>query len=159
MARLKDRGVLAWLYMMRVTDKLHRLEGDNLAKFNLTLAQFGVLAHLSANDGITQQALSEMLFVTKGNVCGLIGRLEERGLVVRVSDPDDRRSNHLHLTPKGRELADQVVPANEQFISDHMATLSPEEQETLRALLRRLDKSIAEDTLEIPESVSFSPRV
>lgn len=94
MRRLKDKSVLAWLYMMRVTDKLHRLEGDNLAKYNLTPAQFGVLAHLSADDGITQQELSDMLFVTKGNVCGLIGRLEERGLVVRVNDPEDRRSNH-----------------------------------------------------------------
>ncbi len=150
MARLKDKGVLAWLYMMRVTDKLHRLEGDNLAKFNLTPAQFGVLAHLSVNDGITQQALSEMLFVTKGNVCGLIGRLEERGLVVRVSDPDDRRSNHLHLTPEGHELAEKVVPANEQYISDHMSVLSLRDQETLRALLRRLDKSIADNRLEIP---------
>ena len=148
MARLKDRGVLAWIYMMRVTDKLHRLEGENLAHYNLTPAQFGVLAHLIANDGITQQALSDMLFVTKGNVCGLIGRLEERGLVERHSDPDDRRSNHLHLTPEGRELAQQVVPANEQFISDYMAVLSLEEQHVLRDLLRRLDKSITEDPLE-----------
>jgi DNA-binding MarR family transcriptional regulator len=149
MAKLRDRGVLAWLYMMRVTDKLHRLEGDNLARYDLTPAQFGVLAHLSANDGIKQQELSEMLSVTKGNICGLIDRLEKLGLVVRVSDPGDRRSNHLHLTPKGEELARVVVPANEQFISDYMSVLSPEEQETLRSLLRRLDKSIAEDALAL----------
>lgn len=150
MARLKDRGVLAWLYMMRVTDKLHRLEGDNLSKYNLTPAQFGVLAHLAGNDGITQQSLSEMLFVTKGNVCGLIGRLEERGLVVRHNDPGDRRSNRLHLTDEGRQLAELVVPANEQFISDYMSALETEEQETLRALLRRLDKSIGDDIPAIP---------
>jgi DNA-binding MarR family transcriptional regulator len=149
MARLMDKGVLAWIYMMRITDKLHRLEGGNLARYNLTPAQFGVLAHLSANDGITQQELSEMLFVTKGNVCGLIGRLEERGLVVRVSDSVDRRINHLHLTDKGRELTSVVVPANEEFISDHMSILNDEEQSTLHSLLRRLDKSMADDTIPI----------
>ncbi|MEO8288517.1 MAG: MarR family transcriptional regulator [Chloroflexota bacterium] len=147
MARLKDMGVLAWLYMMRVTDKLHRLEGEHLAKYDLTPAQFGVLAHLIANEGITQQALSERLFVTKGNVCGLIGRLEERGLVQRESDPEDRRSNLLHLTVKGRELAERVVPANEQFISEYMSTLTVDEQHTLRNLLRRLDKSIIDESL------------
>jgi DNA-binding MarR family transcriptional regulator len=147
MARLKDKSVLAWLYMMRVTDKLQRLESDNLAKYNLTPAQFGVLAHLSANEGITQQTLSERLFVTKGNVCGLIGRLEERGLVVRESDPEDRRSNRLLLTPEGRELIEQVIPVNEQFISDYMSILTSEEQEMLRTLLRRLDKSMVEDAL------------
>jgi DNA-binding MarR family transcriptional regulator len=146
-ARLKDMGVLAWLYMMRITDKLHRLEGEHLAKYYLTPAQFGVLAHLIANEGITQQALSERLFVTKGNVCGLIGRLEERGLVHRESDPEDRRSNLLYLTVKGRELAERVVPANEQFISEYMSTLTVEEQHTLRNLLRRLDKSIVEEAL------------
>ena len=150
MARLKDKGVLAWLYMMRVTDKLHRLEGENLAQYDLTPAQFGVLAHLLGNEGITQQTLSERLFVTKGNVCGLIGRLEERGLVERNVDPEDRRSNRLHLTPTGRELAKRVVPANEQFISDYMSTLALGEQEMLRALLRRLDKSIIDDTVLVP---------
>jgi DNA-binding MarR family transcriptional regulator len=150
MARLKDKSVLAWLYMMRVTDKLQRLESDNLAQYNLTPAQFGVLAHLSANEGITQQTLSERLFVTKGNVCGLIGRLEERGLVVRESDPEDRRSNRLLLTPEGRELIEQVIPVNEQFISDYMSVLSAEELETLRTLLRRLDKSMVEDALLVP---------
>jgi len=150
MARLKDKGVLAWLYMMRVTDRLQRLEGDNLSRHNLTQAQFGVLAHLSANDGISQQKLSAGLFVTKGNICGLIDRLEERGLVVRQSDPEDRRSNRLLLTPLGRELIEQVIPVNEQFISDYMSVLTQEEQEMLRALLRRLDKSMAEDALPVP---------
>lgn len=150
MVRLKDRGVVAWLYMMRITDKLHRLEGEHLTGYDLTPAQFGVLAHLVANEGISQQALSQRLFVTKGNVCGLIGRLEERGLVVRHSDPEDKRINLLHLTPKGRELAERVVPAHEQFISEYMSTLSFQEQGKLRSLLRRLDKSIADDAALIP---------
>jgi len=150
MARLKDKGVLAWIYMMRVTDKLHRLEAEHLAQYELTPAQFGVLAQLTANEGITQQSLSERLFVTKGNVCGLLGRLEERGLIVRNSDPEDRRTNHVCLTPAGRDLATRVVPANEQFISDYMATLGRQDQEMLRGLLRRLDKSIAEDSLTTP---------
>jgi DNA-binding MarR family transcriptional regulator len=149
MPRLKDKGVLSWLYIMRVTNKLQRLESDNLSRFNLTQAQFGVLAHLSANEGITQQALSEKLFVTKGNVCGLIGRLEERGLVVRSNDPDDRRANHLELTPAGRELIEQVIPVNDHFINDYMSALDPDEQETLRILLRRLDKSLPDDALLI----------
>ena len=149
MPRVRDKGVLSWLYIMRVTNKLQRLESDNLSRFNLTQAQFGVLAHLSANEGITQQTLSERLFVTKGNVCGLIGRLEERGLVVRSSDPDDRRANHLELTPAGRELIEQVIPVNDHFINDYMSVLDPDEQETLRILLRRLDKSLPDDALLI----------
>lgn len=142
MARLKDKGVLAWLFMMRVADKMDRMSGEELARFDLTQAQFDVLAHLIAQEGITQQELSEKLFVTKGNVCGLIGRLESRGLVERRCDPGDRRSNLLFLTESGRKLAEEVVPAHEEFVSAQMGALNPEEQQSLRTLLRRLDKSI-----------------
>ena len=142
MARVKDKGVLAWLYMMRVSDKMERLSHDNLLRFDLTPAQFDVLAHLIAAEGISQQTLSEKLFVTKGNVCGLIGRLEERGLVERRTDPHDRRSNMLFLTPTGRELTERVVPAHEQFISEHMSTLDAEQQQQLKSLMRHLDKNL-----------------
>lgn len=142
MARLKDTGVLAWLYMMRVSDKLQRIAGDDLARYDLTPAQFGVLANLLAEEGISQQALSDRLFVTKGNVCGLIGRLEERGLVERQCCQEDRRANLLYLTAQGKALARRVVPAHEHFISTQMSSLDLHEQQTLRALLRVLDKSI-----------------
>lgn len=143
MSRVKDTGVLAWLYMMRVSDKMERLSHDNLTRFDLTPAQFDVLAHLIAAEGISQQTLSEKLFVTKGNVCGLIDRLEDRGLVVRRPDPEDRRSNLLFLTPAGRELTERAVPAQEKFIIEHMSTLCSEQQQQLKSLLRYLDKNIA----------------
>jgi DNA-binding MarR family transcriptional regulator len=142
MSRVKDTGVLAWLYMMRVSDKMDRLSHDNLLRFDLTPAQFDVLAHLIAAEGISQQTLSEKLFVTKGNVCGLIGRLEERGLVERRTDPEDRRSNMLFLTPAGRELTERAVPAHEQFISEQMSTLCKEQQQQLKSLLRHLDREM-----------------
>ena len=142
MAKIRDIGVLGWIYMMRVSDKLHRLSGEHLTQYDLTDAQFDVLVQLSAEEGISQQALSTRLLVTKGNVCGLIDRMEARNLVQRKADPDDRRSNLLFLTPQGRMLAQRVVPAQEEFISKHMGALSPEEIQTLRTLLRKLDKSI-----------------
>jgi DNA-binding MarR family transcriptional regulator len=143
-SRVKDPGVLAWLYMMRVSDKMVRLSHDNLLQFDLTPAQFDVLAHLIAAEGISQQTLSEKLFVTKGNVCGLIDRLEERGLVERKADPEDRRSNMLFLTPTGLELAERAVPAQEQFIIEQMSTLCEGEKQQLKSLLRHMDKSLAQ---------------
>src|SRR4029078_8803354 len=95
---------------------------------------------LSADQGISQQILAQKLLVTKGNVCGLISRMEAQGLVERRCDHEDRRSNMLFLTDKGQTLASKVIPAHEQYILDHMAALSSEEQRTLGGLLRDLDK-------------------
>jgi DNA-binding MarR family transcriptional regulator len=115
---------------------------EHLHDYNLTPAQFDVIAHLSVAPGISQQELAERLLVTKGNICGLIGRLEERGLVTRCQDPEDRRSNVLNLTDRARQLAAEVIPAHEQFILEHMSSLTQDEQRTLLVLLRDLDRSL-----------------
>ncbi len=143
MAGLKEPGLLAWMHLMRVFSRMQRREMCHLGRYNLTLAQFDVLARLSGSEGITQQALADQLLVTKGNVCGLIDRLSEQGLVERRSDPDDRRANLLFLTPKGRELAQQVVPAHQIVVSGLMGALDVEEQRQLLRLLRKLDRSLA----------------
>ncbi len=143
-AGVQQPGVLAWLYMMRVASKIHHHSMHHLAQYDLTLAQFDVLAHLMANGGISQQALSERLLVTKANVCGLIDRLESRGLVKRCGHPEDRRFNLLHLTEDGAALADRAIPAQEEFIQGQMSALSTDEQRALRTLLRSLDQSLAE---------------
>ena len=142
MSGVRNPGLLAWLYMMRVSNKIHHASADHLEKYDLTAAQFDVLAHLNAKSGISQQALSERLLVTKGNVCGLIDRMESRGLVSRRSHPDDRRLNLLYLTDEGKALAARVVPAHEEFLKQQMEHLSAEEQRTLSGLLRDLDRSL-----------------
>lgn len=143
MSGVRNNGLLAWLYMMRVSNKIHRNSADHLAEYDLTAAQFDVLAHLSVKGGISQQALSERLLVTKGNVVGLIDRMERRGLLSRCNHPDDRRLNLLHLTEEGMALASRVVPAHEEFIQQQMQHLGAEEQRTLHFLLRDLDRSLA----------------
>jgi DNA-binding MarR family transcriptional regulator len=115
-----------------------------LGKYNLTLAQFDVLSRLSVAEGMTQQALADQLLVTKGNVCGLIDRLSEQGLVERRADPEDRRANLLFLTPAGRELAAQVIPAHQAVLRGLMRGLDGDEQRHLLALLRKLDRSLVE---------------
>lgn len=142
MARLKDARVLAWLYMMRVFNKMERLGDEHIQSMGLTGAQFDVLAQLSQNEGISQQGLSDKLFVTKGNVCGLLGRMEDKGWVRREDDPNDRRAHCLFLTDDGRRLAENVLPMQEVFVAEQMSVLSDEEQTTFRSLLRQLDKAL-----------------
>ena len=139
---VRSLGFLAWLHLMRVYDKMQRHSMDHLTAFGLTPAQFDVLAQIDANPGITQQALAEKLLVTKGNVCGLLDRLEAHGLVRRQIDPEDRRSNLLYLTDEGKKIGEAAFPAYEQFIRDHMQVLLPDEQRDLLRLLRDLDNSL-----------------
>jgi DNA-binding MarR family transcriptional regulator len=143
MAAMRNPGLLAWLHLMRVFQKMQHHSMNHLREeYSLTPAQFEVLSRLSVEPGITQQALAEKLLVTKGNVCGLIGRLEEQGLVERRCDPEDKRSNLLFLTEAAQKLASEVIPAHEEFIQEHMSSLSEDEQRDLHTLLRSLDSSL-----------------
>jgi|SRR5436190_11883097 len=143
MPGLKHAGLLAWLHMVKVHNKMQHHAADHLECFDrLTPAQFDVLAQVKIAPGINQQNLSDRLLVTKGNTCGLLDRMEMLGLVERRPDPNDRRSKQLYLTGKGEALAETVVPAQEDFLQEHMSALTDEEQHALLSLLRRLDRSM-----------------
>ena len=139
---MKRPGLLAWLHLVRTYNKMHHHSMDQLKCSHMTPARFDVLAQLSVAPGISQQELSDRLLVTKGNTCTLLDKMEAHGLVERRPDPEDRRSYRLYLTEEGRHLAETLIPSHEDFIQEHLSALSDEEQRTLLALLRDLDRSL-----------------
>lgn len=141
----KKPGILAWIHLMRIYHKIQRYETAHLEEYELTLPQFDVLAHLQTGEGITQQALANQLLVTKGNVCGLIDRMTEQGLVERRSDPEDRRANMLHLTPKGKGLICEVGEPHRDMIAELIGNLSYEKQKQLLDILSELDRALPEE--------------
>jgi DNA-binding MarR family transcriptional regulator len=52
------------------------------------------------------------------------------------------RTNHIYLTDEGRELRSKLVPTQEAEIAKTFSVLTPEEQQTLLSLLRKLDRSL-----------------
>ena len=136
---LRRPSVLAWLRLLRVAQKVERDLARQLKLWGLNSAQFDVLAHVGAAEGITQQELADSLLVTKGNVAQLLGRMERRGLIERRSQG---RTNRLFLTDEGRRTFTEVVPAHEALIDDRLSVLSEEDQKQLFELLRRLDRAL-----------------
>jgi DNA-binding MarR family transcriptional regulator len=98
-----------------------------------------VLAQVSSTLGITQQELADRLLVTKGNISQLIDRMEQHGLLTRQQEG---HTNILSLTPAGQQLYQQVVLAQEALITFLFSTLSKQELEQLRAVLRKLDHDL-----------------
>jgi DNA-binding MarR family transcriptional regulator len=135
-------GVRTWLHLNHITHTVQRRLSAHLERYDLTLAQFGVLAQLQAAPHISQQALADWLFVTKGNIVGLLNRLEDRGLVERRSDPQDGRTHLVSLTHQGAALAARVVPEHEELVATCMGVIGPEEQRRLHQVLHTLDRAL-----------------
>lgn len=136
----RSLAIPAWLRLVRVFQKVDHASVDLLRQWDLSVAQFDVLVQIGNTEGMTQQQLADQLLVTKGNVCQLLDRMEERGLLVRRQEG---RANRLYLTEKGRSLRAGALPAQEQLIEGIFATLSRAEQSTLLAMMRRLDHALA----------------
>ncbi len=136
---LRRASVLAWLRLLRVSQKVERDLAGQLKLGGLNNAQFDVLAHVGAAEGITQQELADSLLVTKGNVAQLLDRMQKRGLIERRPQG---RINRLFLTDEGRRTFAEVVPAHENMIDEQLSVLSEVEQRQLFELLRKLDRAL-----------------
>jgi DNA-binding MarR family transcriptional regulator len=107
--------------------RLHRRAsvsiGAELKVLGLSIPQFDLLSTLTEEEGMSQQELAARLYVTKGNVSGLVDRLVRAGLLERRAIPGDRRSNALHLTAKGRALAEQGLAVQKAYVTRTLGSL------------------------------------
>src|SRR6516225_1293561 len=73
---------------------------ERLAPLGLEPRHAGLLVQLAANEGLSQQALGELIGLNPTRMVFLVDELEQRGLVERRRNPADRRSYALYLTPQ-----------------------------------------------------------
>ncbi len=81
---------------------------SGLVHGGVSTAQLWVLMKLRYHGDLSISGLAELLGLGLPNVTGLVDRLEERGLVERHRDPDDRRVVHVTLTPAGCRIPDEM---------------------------------------------------
>ena len=107
--------------------------------YDLTMQRMGVLFVLFFSDAqLSPSELGERLFVTRGNMTGLIEGLVTDGLVRRVRRPNDRRAHDLELTERGRALVDEYWPQHMVALDKLMAGLTLDEGLQLAKLLQKL---------------------
>lgn len=99
------RALKSWLSVVRAHHLCDALMARRLATVGVRTAEHEVLVNLLREPGISQQTLAARCFSAKSHISGLIGSLEQRGLVRREPDPADARAKCLHLTPEGEVLA------------------------------------------------------
>jgi DNA-binding MarR family transcriptional regulator len=136
--------VQTWVQLVRTMARMERRLEQALVAHGLSIAQFDVLATLGFEQGITQQELAGRLLVTKGNVCGMIDRMEANGWVERRPDLEDRRLNRLYLTPQGQTILARAMPSQQALARRILGALTPAELQTLHQFLDRLDEQAAD---------------
>ncbi|HHB2169017.1 MarR family transcriptional regulator [Bacillus cereus] len=134
--KTEDRlGLLLWFRLSRFYSKSIRETNQHLKKWNVSAAQFDVLAQVGGHDRLTQQELGNKLFVTKGNITQLLNKMEQLEWIRREQEGTTK---HISLTEKGRALYEEIIPPQETFQAEQFQNLNVEEQHQLLQLLKKL---------------------
>jgi DNA-binding MarR family transcriptional regulator len=138
-----------WLRLLACTNKVENEIRTRLrAKFDTTLPRFDLMAQLERTPaGLKMNELSQRLMVTGGNVTGITDQLEKEGLVVRTSDPSDRRAFTVKLTPNGRTVFTKMASVHEQWVIDLFDGLSTAEKDQIHRLLAKLKLGLQKPVL------------
>jgi len=134
-----------WLRLLACSTQIETEIRKRLrSRFGMTLPRFDYLAQLYRHpDGLQMNVLSRYLMVTGGNVTGLTDELEKAGLVVRESNPSDRRAFRVNLTPPGRRAFELIAAEHELWLVELLAGVSTTGQEALFEQLGELRVQLA----------------
>lgn len=124
-----------WFRFLRLETRIRIAVSNRLKAVGLSVAQCDVLTTLTEREGLSQQDLAERLYVTKGNISGLIDRLAAAGLVERRTIASDRRSHAIFLTPAGRAAAQKGIEAQRAFVTETLGRMAPADLAEFERLL------------------------
>jgi DNA-binding MarR family transcriptional regulator len=111
---------------------------QRMEPLGLSPPQSGMLRILGSEQGMTQQALATTLGILPSRLVALVDGLEERGLIERRANPEDRRSYALHLTAAGRATLDTLGRTALEHEQALCAALTVHERQQLQKLLARI---------------------
>lgn len=143
----EEAALRMWVALGRCYSTLGKAVASKVQESGLTMPQFGTLEALYHLGPMSLGDLAEKLLVTGGNVTYVMDRLEDQGLVRRYRDPNDRRIIQAKLTTEGHAVIAEAFPRQAAHLEHVSRHLTPEEQETLRELLKRLGIGIASHDL------------
>lgn len=105
---------------------------------DIVLEQWVILVNLQHHNDIVQGNLADMLMRDKSFMTRIVDDLEDRGLVKRQRDPEDRRRWRIHLTARGSRFVDKLVGLVVQTSREAEQELGEKELQTTRHVLRHM---------------------
>ena len=129
-------GIIRLINRVRV-EMIDALDRE-LSKYDISAPQLIVLAYVANKEADSAAALCKSISYDPGAMTRMIDRLQEKGLIRRTPNPEDRRATNLELTAAGRALYPQLLAAKETVQAQFVRGFSKSEVRLLESLLNRL---------------------
>jgi MarR family transcriptional regulator for hemolysin len=137
--------------LMATARAIRRAYEIRLTDLDLNLTQASLLAFLFESGPTTQSRLASRLGMGRAAAGLVVTALEERGLIERSADPNDRRAWRIALRAEGTQLIDPIVKVDRSLRSELRTGIARPERQRLAGLLLRLQENLATVLSENPD--------
>lgn len=134
-----------------VVREMKCLGSQKLLRHGVSMAHMHVMSMLERHGELSMSRIAEALDVSFSNATGLVDRMEERGLVERVRDPDDRRVVHVGLTTAGRRVLEEIEVVRDVALRQVMSQLDDRQIARLATVLDDLKAAVQQVAVEYPD--------
>ena len=123
--------------VLRLARRLRQVRDDS---HDLGSNQLSAMSVLLGSGELTMGELAAQELMQPPSMTRIVNGLEERGLVTRTTDPQDRRSARVSLTEEGRQILLANRRRRDQWLAVRLAELTPDERDLLRRCIPLLEK-------------------
>jgi MarR family 2-MHQ and catechol resistance regulon transcriptional repressor len=127
--------------LARTYQEFEGYSSTHIRGLELLPVQFDVIATLANQPPMTYKQLGEKTLISKSSLTGVVERMNQKGFIATLENPDDARSHLLKLTVKGQKIFDKVFPEHLQHLENAFEKLSKKQMKEIEESLKTL-KSI-----------------
>lgn len=112
------------------------------AGLSISAEEWALLLILWRRGGQTPSELAELTFRDRTTITRLVDTMVKKDLVVRYSDPKDRRRVLIDVSEKGSSLKAELIPIAQVSIDDAMEGIAPEDVDITIKTLRKMTQNL-----------------
>ncbi len=112
------------------------------AGHDLTIEQLVLIKKIGEQEGIKQQDLANSIFKEKATITRALNKMEQKNILVRVADKEDKRQKLIYLTHKGKELKEILMPIVLEVSKEAEKGIKKKDLKFCRELMNKIVENI-----------------
>ena len=122
--------------IIKASRQLRNKLDKTLKEFDITAAQFSVINQIKSSDQpITAAEIADRLGSDRPTISGIINRLENKGIVIKAYNSEDKRSSYLEINKDNFQLVDCITKKTDELTLDIFSIFSEDETNSLMKMI------------------------
>lgn len=114
-----------------------------LHDFGLGFPEQVILMYLSSNNGVNQEAIAQHFMLDKGAIAKTLRKLEEKGLIERHQNPENKRENLISIAQEGQSILGEMGAALNEWNQCFFEGLSEDDIRQYEQITEKITDNVA----------------